>query len=278
MAQDAQQVIRTCKFFCFYTISVFILAAEKPQPGTPNPLVRAHAHNDYYHKRPLLDALASGFCSVEADVFLKDDTLLVGHFRFELRKARSLEALYLKPLAERVKANGGSVYKTKAPFHLMIDFKADGAETYAALKKLLAKYRFMLTEFTADSTKTGAVTIVISGSRPRQVMEKESKRLAGYDGRVSDLNKKTSRHFMPWISDSWSSQFKWRGKGNFSENEKAKLKNIVKRAHQNGQKVRFWAAPDNPRAWAVLHKNGVDLINTDQIEKLAKFLQTANTP
>ena len=92
-------MIRACKFLCFYTISVFILAAEKQQPVTLNPLVRAHAHNDYYHKRPLLDALASGFCSVEADVFLKDDTLLVGHFRFELRKVRSLEALYLKPLA-----------------------------------------------------------------------------------------------------------------------------------------------------------------------------------
>jgi glycerophosphoryl diester phosphodiesterase len=83
---------------------------------------------------------------------------------------------------------------------------------------------------------------------------------------------------MPWISDSWSSQFKWRGKGNLPENEKAKLKNIVKRAHQNGQKVRFWAAPDNPRAWAVLHENGVDLINTDQIENLAQFLQSTKTP
>jgi len=208
---------------------------------------------------------------------MKDDTLLVGHFRFELRKARSLEALYLKPLAERVKANNGSVYQTKAPFHLMIDFKADGAATYAALKKLLAKYRFILTEFTADSTKTGAVTIVISGSRPRQVMEKEPKRWAGYDGRVSDLDKKASRHFMPWISDSWRSHFKWRGKGNFPENEKAKLKNIVKRAHQNGQKVRFWAAPDNPETWAVLYENGVDFINTDQIENLAKFLRSTKT-
>ena len=34
-----------------------------------SPLRRAHAHNDYYHKRPLLDALDQGFCSVEADVF-----------------------------------------------------------------------------------------------------------------------------------------------------------------------------------------------------------------
>ena len=159
-------------FICLIAFGELAFAA-----GSPTPLVRAHAHNDYYHKRPLLDALASGFCSVEADVFLKDDTLLVGHFRFELRKERSLEALYLKPLAGRVKANGGNVFKTKAPFYLMIDFKADGAATYAALKKLLAKYRFMLTEFTPTSTKVGAVTIIISGSRPRQVMEKESVRV-----------------------------------------------------------------------------------------------------
>jgi hypothetical protein len=34
------------------------------------PLPNAHAHNDYHHPRPLLDALDAGFCSVEADVFV----------------------------------------------------------------------------------------------------------------------------------------------------------------------------------------------------------------
>jgi len=32
------------------------------------PLIPAHAHNDYLHARPLLDALDHGFCSVEADI------------------------------------------------------------------------------------------------------------------------------------------------------------------------------------------------------------------
>lgn len=32
----------------------------------------AQAHNDYYHPRPLRDALELGFASVEADVFLVD--------------------------------------------------------------------------------------------------------------------------------------------------------------------------------------------------------------
>ena len=249
-------------------------AAEQAKPDTePKPLVRAHAHNDYYHKRPLLDALASGFCSVEADVFLKEGKLLVGHSSFELRKERTLETLYLAPLAKRVKANGGSVYEAKAPFHLMIAFKTDGPATYAALKPLLEKYRFILTTFTADATEPGAVTIVISGSRPREAMEQDAKRLAGYDGRLSDLGQAESRHFMPWISDSWRSHFKWRGNGDLTEGERAKLANIVKSAHADGQKIRFWAAPDTPAAWELFHKAGIDFINTDRLENLAKFLK-----
>ena len=261
-----------------FLLSLFCLSVAAWPSGVtaedaPVPLGQAHAHNDYYHKRPLLDALAQGFCSVETDVFLKNGKLLVGHFQFELREARSLEALYLAPLAERVKANGGSVYPTKAPFHLMIDFKTDGPKTYAALQPLLEKYRSMLTEFEPIETKTKAVTVVISGSRPRAVMTKQTKRLAGYDGRLSDLGLAESPSFMPWVSDSWRSHFKWRGRGVLPAVEQAKLRKIVRRAHNNGQKVRFWAAPDNPAAWEALHAAGVDFINTDRLEALAKFLR-----
>ena len=117
------------------------------------------------------------------------------------------------------------------------------------------------------------MTIVISGSRPRASMEKQAKRLAGYDGRMSDFGKGASPHFMPWISDSWRSHFKWRGKGDLPAAEQAKLKRIVQQAHKDGQKVRFWAAPDNPATWAVLQQAGVDFINTDRLEALANFLR-----
>ena len=43
----------------------------------PRPLWRAHAHNDYEHPRPLLDALDHRFGSVEADIYLVDGQLLV---------------------------------------------------------------------------------------------------------------------------------------------------------------------------------------------------------
>ena len=72
----------------------------KPAEET-KPVPQAHAHNDYYHQRPLLDALSHGFCSVEADIFLVDGKLLVGHSRSELKPNNTLERLYLDPLRAR---------------------------------------------------------------------------------------------------------------------------------------------------------------------------------
>ena len=71
--------------------------------GKVLPLRRAHAHNDYYHRRPLLDALDHGFTSVEADIYLVDGKLLVAHSRLELDAERTLRELYLDPLRERVR-------------------------------------------------------------------------------------------------------------------------------------------------------------------------------
>jgi hypothetical protein len=56
------------------------LAAEVAH-AVVKPLSEAHSHNDYLHRRPLLDALEQGFCGVEADVFLVDGDLLVAHDR-----------------------------------------------------------------------------------------------------------------------------------------------------------------------------------------------------
>src|SRR5579871_6562583 len=91
----------------------------------PLPLTRVHAHNDYEHRRPLFDALDHGFCSVEADIYLVEGALLVGHDRKDLRPERTLEKLYLDPLRERVRANGGRVYPAGPPVWLLIDVKTE---------------------------------------------------------------------------------------------------------------------------------------------------------
>lgn len=85
------------------------LAGE--QKHRPRPLWRAHAHNDYDHPRPLFDALDHRFGSVEVDIYLVGDQLLVAHDPVDLDPTRTIESLYLDPLAARVKANHGSVYR-----------------------------------------------------------------------------------------------------------------------------------------------------------------------
>jgi hypothetical protein len=159
------------------------LAAVLMLSPDPDPLLtRAHAHNDYAHERPLLDALGNGFCSVEADIFLVEGELRVGHDRQDLRPGRTLRSLYLDPLAERVKANRGSVYRRKAPFTLLVDIKADGPAVYAELKRELPAYSRMLTSYDGK-VRRRAVTIILSGERPITEVQADRERWVFIDGR-----------------------------------------------------------------------------------------------
>ena len=238
------------------------------------PLNRAHAHNDYEHARPLFDALDHGFCSVEADIYLVDGKLLVAHDRGEVNSARTLQSLYLDPLRKRVETNGGTVYPRGPEFTLLIDIKSDATKTYAALREVLEKYRSMLTEFHTNRTTVKGLTIILSGNRPIKDLTAEPMRLAGIDGRLSDLDAAASRHLVPWISDNWQNHFKWRGQGNLSANEKEKLLGIVQRVHERAQKLRFWATGDSEDFWRELRNAGVDFINTDDLAGLENFLRT----
>jgi len=248
------------------------LAAE-PSRADVKPLKQAHAHNDYLHARPLLDALGHGFTSVEADVFLVDGKLLVAHTAKELSPLRTLEALYLDALRERIKANGGSVYPGGGPFHLLIDLKSAGEPTYKALAKVLAGYADMITTVRDGKVERKAVDISISGNRPIGLLSAETLRFAGVDGRWSDLDAEVPAHLMPLVSDNWTLLFKWRGKGPISDAERKKLNDAVAKAHAAGRRIRLWATPDNEGMWRELQAAGVDMINTDDLAGLEKFLR-----
>ncbi|WP_317193247.1 hypothetical protein [Mucilaginibacter segetis] len=43
-------------------------------------------------------------------------------------------------------------------------------------------------------------------------------------------------------------------------------------AHKFGKRVRLWASPENTAVWKELLSCGVDLINTDKLAELKKFL------
>jgi len=251
-------------------LSLLILCAAFARAAEPLP--QAHAHNDYEHKRPLLDALDHGFCGVEADIYFTNNALLVAHDADKVDPKRTLEALYLDPLRQRVKQNGGSVYSNGPSLMLLIDFKTEAKSTYDALRPVLEKYREMLTKFTATETRTGAVTIVLSGNRPINTVAGERERLVAIDGRLPDMDESPSPHLVPLVSDNWTKYFQWRGQGPLSEIERGKLKAFVARAHAEGRKIRFWAVPDTEAGWRVMREAEVDLINTDNLAGLQKFL------
>ncbi|MFF8636746.1 phosphatidylinositol-specific phospholipase C/glycerophosphodiester phosphodiesterase family protein [Streptomyces pilosus] len=251
----------------------------------PRPLWRAHAHNDYEHPRPLLDALDHRFGSVEADVFLVDGRLLVAHDPEDLDPARTLEALYLDPLAARVRANRGAVYRGhRGPLQLLIDLKTEGSATYLELDRLLRRHRHLFTTYAHGRVLPGPVTAVISGDRAaRAPMEAQRVRRAFYDGRLTDLGTPAPASFAPLISDNWTLHFTWRGVGPFPAAERRKLRGIVGTAHARGQRVRFWATPDLPgpardALWGELVAADVDHLNTDDLAGLESFLDARRRP
>lgn len=237
------------------------------------PLEHAHSHNDYAQKRPLVEALENGFCSVEADIHLVDGKLLVGHNAEDLRADRTLERMYLDPLKARVEKNGGRVYRDGPNVTLLIDIKTEAEPTYSKLKEVLEQYRSMLTAFKGDKIKTNAVTVILSGNRPRAMLLGEADRLSAFDGRLSDLGHDLPVSFMPLVSDNWQQQFEWKGSGPMTEKDEKKLRMLVDAAHQEHRKIRFWGVPDNSAAWKITADAGVDLLNTDHIPQLAKFLK-----
>jgi hypothetical protein len=62
------------------------------------------------------------------------------------------------------------------------------------------------------------------------------------------------------------------------ETELRRLELIVKRAHEQGRRVRFWNSPDNPNFWQAMHVAVVDLINTDNLPGVADFFREGNQP
>lgn len=238
------------------------------------PLPHAHAHNDYRHERPLLDALSHGFTSIEADVLLIDGELYVGHDMPQgSHTLPTLKDAYLEPLSRIVHNHRGQVYPDfGGDFYLMIDIKTEAEATYQLLKQQLAAYQSMLSFAENGQYHPGAVTVFLSGNRPIVTLRKESTRMVGIDGRPEDLGKNYASDLMPVISENYYKVIRWNGEGEIPAADYQKLTELTAKAHAEGKKVRLWASPDQENAWATLKKAGVDLINTDRLAELKEYL------
>ena len=147
------------------------------------------------------------------------------------------------------------------------------SRTIVCEKPLLEEYKDMLVA--QQPNDKPAVSIVISGNRPFEIIEADKESLCGIDGRLSDLDSDKSRSLMPLISDNWRRHFRWQGEGKFPSKQRRKLRRLVRQTHEEGRRIRFWASPDIPAVWQELNAAEADLINTDDLPGLSDFLRTA---
>lgn len=250
----------------FFVLNVQLLSAQEKV------LSNAHSHNDYKQKHPLTDALNNGFSSIEVDVFLKNNKLIVSH-TYPFFKKGTIETLYLKALQDSIIKHKGTVYATNnLPIILLVDIKTDAAKTYLHLELILEKYRSLLTSYENGKIIQRSVTVIITGNKPLDEMKKEVIRFAFIDENLLNIENKNSSKIYLMASTKYSNLLKWNGKGKIPEQEKQKLLHFVSLAHQQGKKTRLWASPENKNVWKELLNCGVDYINTDKLKELHDFL------
>ena len=157
--------------------------------------MNCHSHKDYWRSVPLYNAIYTGCTGVEADVWLIDDELFVGHRRSALTSNRTLQALYLNPLMDLLeKQNPRIKYQPEHdyPIHLndslplngvfdvdpnqtlvlLIDFKTSGPPLWSQLNKELSFLRGKgyLTYFNSTTVVRRPITVVGTGNAPFDLM------------------------------------------------------------------------------------------------------------
>lgn len=177
--------------------------------------VGCHSHNDYWRRVPLYSALQAGCIGVEADVWLFDNELYVGHTTSSLTPRRTLRSMYIDPLVILLERQNPIT-----PFHptsnqphgvfdtdpdqtliLLIDFKTDGAATWPVVMEQLAplRERGYLTHFNGRELVHRPITVVGTGNTPFSlVTSNTSYRDIFFDAPLdklvdSDTSLKTSR-------------------------------------------------------------------------------------
>ena len=116
---------------------------------------------------------------------------MVAHDRTEIQPACTFQNLYLNPLIERIRANGGKVYpESDRPFLLMVDCKTNGEAMYPVLKKVMEPYKDYFCKVEDGEFIKGAILFVLSGDRPLETLPNESNRFVFLDGRIKTISRR----------------------------------------------------------------------------------------
>ncbi|MDP2342373.1 MAG: hypothetical protein Q8O67_15565 [Deltaproteobacteria bacterium] len=232
----------------------------------------AHAHNDYEHERPLDDALAAGFASVEVDVWFRDGGVQVSHDAFGSKG--TLDALYLQPLEERL-AKQRSVHGDGAVFTLWLDLKDGTAELRSALVDALSAREFLVRYDAAGEADDGAVAVILTGddaSKTAMVNDAALPRPFARDSNQLALADRDDDDVVAVALNFGGYLGSWDGTGEAPAGMARQCDCVVDRAHALGRTVRFFGGPDTAASWDFQLDHGVDFVNADDLAGLAALL------
>lgn len=258
-----------------------------------------HSHNDYWRDIPFYSALSYGAMSIEADVWLINGTLHVGHELSALTDVRTLDSLYIQPIldtlhrqnpitkfAPSVTKNG--VYDTSSgqTLYLFIDVKTSGDETWPAVLSALSPLLKggYLTTYDGNSLTTGAVTVIGTGNTPLSAIQSaipstSSPRYAFYDAPLPYLSttfENITKYDSPIASTDFAAQFGDVVAETFNSTQLDLLRKQVATAHAKGIMTRYWDQPGFPigtrnAIWRILLDEGSDFLNADDLAGVAGF-------
>ncbi|CCO26694.1 Altered inheritance of mitochondria protein 6 [Rhizoctonia solani AG-1 IB] len=278
---------------------------NQPQSTYPTEFTRGiipkgiHSHNDYWRDVPLFSAIAVGAVSVEADVWLWDNELYVGHDPSSLATKRTFSSLYVTPLLSVLKQQNP---ETSFPYtnntrygvfdtaidqtlYLFVDVKTDGNITWPLVIKQLEPLREggWLSYWDADAgvLHPGAVTVIGTGNTPFSQIQAHTTphRDVFYDAPITSFSSGSSEPYnissVVIASGSLANALGGPVFGTtFNDTQIAILTSQIQGAHAAGVKVRYWETPGWPLSkrdyvWKTLEGLGVDLLNADDIEAAA---------
>ncbi|KAF3930711.1 hypothetical protein ABW19_dt0209009 [Dactylella cylindrospora] len=247
-----------------------------------------------------LVTLEVGAISVEADVWVRNGDLLVGHDHVALTINRTFRSLYVNPILDTLRKQNPQtafanntrcgVFDTECfqTLYLWVDLKTGAKETWPLVDAQLGALREgnWLTKWDGDQIIPGPVTVIATGSASHEVLI-AGKKTRDYfidaplnaigthsepmhpDGVTPLYNSSTSIFASASLSEAVG--FIW---AEMSEKQKEVAAQKIKNANERGIEARFWETPGWPvkrrrGVWRVLVDSGVGLLNADDLEDAA---------
>ena len=258
-------------------LAVTAVGAQKPtQSDCPRGGLPAYSHNDYLNAHPLYDALSLGYKGVEADVFLVNGALQLGHERRAAAQDGNFETLYLAPLRALV-ARCGTLTADGQPFLLTVEIKEESRPTFDTLVAVLARYPELFSRSSGQATASGhdtpPVQAVLVGWYPPGFADSISvplsrqARLRHAGGPPPDAADRAvgliGLDYVETIGRRWATP----------AYERYWLSAIrVTKAMFPARRIRAYHVPVNERIYRKLLAAGVDLIGTLELTETARLL------